>query len=101
MQAEFRVLIRPRISPYNCQNYGNHYQNSRLVLRTLHSVNLPPIPGQVTPIAVFEVSRDFAETSLGITYRNVGLSVTANCQLLIKREIFYDRQALFLIKDNA
>ena len=55
----------------------------------------------VDSITAFEDSRDFAETSFGITYRNVGLSVTANCQLLIKREIFYDRQALFLIKDNV
>ena len=101
MQAAFRLLIRPCHSPYNCQNYRNHYQDSRLVLRTLHSVNLPASPGQLTPIAFFEYSRDFPETSFGITYRNVGLSVTANCQLLKKSEIFYDIQALFLIKDNA
>jgi hypothetical protein len=101
MQAAFRVLIPHRHSPYNCQNYGNHSQGSRLVVRTLHWVNLPATPGQLTPITVFEDSRDFAETSFGTTYRNFGLSVTANCQLFIKREIFYDRKAIFLIKDNA
>jgi len=50
------------------------------VLRTLHSVNLPVTPGQLTPIAFFEDSRDFAEPSFRITYRNFGLSATASFQ---------------------
>jgi hypothetical protein len=80
MQAVFRVLIKHYHSTYNCQNYGNHCQDSRLVLRSLHSVKLLVIPGQLTPIAYFEDSRDFAEPTFGTTYRNVGLSVTANFQ---------------------
>jgi hypothetical protein len=78
--AAFRVLIEPFHSPYNCQNYGNHSQGSRLVLRTIHSVTLPVSPGQLTPIAFFEVSRNFAEPSFGKTYQNVGFSATANFQ---------------------
>jgi len=70
MLAAFCVLIKHCHSPYNCQNYGNHSQGSQLVLRTLNSVKLPVTPGQLTPIASFEDSREFAETSFRITYRN-------------------------------
>jgi len=84
MQAEFRVLIKHSHLPYNLQNYGNHRQGSRLVLRTLHAVNLPLTPGQLTPIAFFEDSRDFAKPSFRIPYRNVGLSVTTNFQSSLK-----------------
>ena len=80
MQAAFRVLINHYHSPYNRQNYGSPQTGNRLVQRTLHAVNLPTTPGQLTPNVFFEDSRDFAEPSFLITYRNVGLSVTINCE---------------------
>jgi hypothetical protein len=80
MQAAFRVLIEHCHSPYNCRNYGNHSQGAQLVLRILHSVNLPVSSGQLTLIAFFEDTLDFAEPQFGKVYRNVELSATANFQ---------------------